>query len=102
MSNDSPADDRNASGQIYHRQIEPTVEDANYRLLCLIGDIENTDVSELPPMWERIDDVVTELFQDPPSDAAQLEVEFSYHGYRVMMDQSGTVSLKKLSDEQTL
>lgn len=100
MSDETSNDGKPAGNRIHTREIEPDPENANYEVLRVIADVEGVDVSELPPMWERINDAVTELFTDPPSPAAQMEMAFSYHGYRVTMDQSGAVSLKRLDDER--
>jgi hypothetical protein len=89
-------DDRDA--RIVHRRIEPEPEDADYRLLQLIADVEGIDVTDLPPIYGRIDHLVSNMYEDPPSAEAQAQLKFSYAGYRISLDQDGNVSLMKIAD----
>jgi hypothetical protein len=93
---DESADDR--GDHIFHRKIEPDPEDANYRLLGIIANLEHTDEIDLPPLYDRIDHLVTQVFEDPPHPEAQVQIEFSYYGYRITLDQSGNVQLMRLAD----
>ncbi|AQL44531.1 hypothetical protein BV210_09785 [Halorientalis sp. IM1011] len=81
-----------------HRRIEPDPADADYRLLQLIAEVEGIDVTELPPIYDRIDHLVTRMYEDPPSAEAQAQLKFSYAGYRITLDQDGNVSLIKIAD----
>lgn len=84
------------SAEIHERQVEPVEDEANYRVLETIADVEGVDVTELPPMYERLDHMLDELFSEPPSPEAQVEITFSYYGYRVTADQEGSITLRKL------
>ncbi|WP_205254576.1 MULTISPECIES: HalOD1 output domain-containing protein [Halorussus] len=90
--------DGNAGTEIYHRKVTPDVEEATRSLLRLVANLENCEVTDLPPLYDCIDHMVEHLFDSPPSPEAQTELEFSYFGYRIRIDQSGNVSLKKLAD----
>lgn len=96
MSNNDAGRDSPES-EIAHRSITTDPDDADYEFLELIAEQESCDVTDLPPMHPRIDDVVSEVFQDPPSKDAQLRIQFSYFGYRVDLDQSGNVSLMRVT-----
>jgi uncharacterized protein YecA (UPF0149 family) len=93
------ADDTDTLQEIYHRQIDTTVENANYGLLSELADIESCDETELPPMYDRIDHLLDELFSTPPAPEAQVELTFSYHGYRITIDQGGSLTLRRLGEE---
>ena len=90
--------DASAGHKIYHRKVTPDVEEANQSLLRLVANLENCEVTDLPPLYDRVDHLVDHLFTSPPPPEAQAELEFSYVGYRIRIDQSGNVSLKKLAD----
>jgi hypothetical protein len=95
---DDRADHDDRADRIVYRRIEPDPADADYRLLRLIADVEGIDVTELPPIYDRIDHLVTKMYEDPPSAEAQAQLEFSYAGYRITLDQDGNVSLIKIAD----
>src|SRR6056297_2561668 len=82
--------------RIRHRKVTPEVEEANRSLLRLIANLENCEVTDLPPLYEQIDHMVEQLFNSQPPPDAQAENRFSYHGYRIELDQDGNVSFMKL------
>jgi hypothetical protein len=98
MRDEEATSHRDGEERIYHRKIEPEPEDADYRLLRLIANVEGVDVTDLPPIYDRIDHLVGHMYQNPPSPDAQAQLEFSYYGYRITLDQDGNVSLMKLAD----
>jgi len=87
--------------QIRHRKVTPDPDEANRSLLRLIANLENCEVTDLPPLYERVDHLVENLFTSPPPAEAQVEIEFSYHGYRVELDQKGNASFMKLGESPT-
>jgi|APHM01.1.fsa_nt_gi hypothetical protein len=102
MSDDQPPDDGrrpDTEGRIYHRQIDPTAENAEYDLLTVLAEVEGTDVTDLPAMYNSIDHFIERLFGTPPSPAAQVVLEFSYYDYRITVDQTGSVTLVKLATD---
>jgi len=73
--------------------IEPDPESAEYDLLTVLAEYEGVAVDELPSLYSVVDQFVGEMFDDPPSESAQLEMAFSYAGYRVTVTQGGHVTL---------
>ena len=96
---DASGTDGEPREQILEYEVEPAEDHANYLVLEAVADAESVDVVDLPPMYERIDHVLDELFGEPPAPEAQVEIAFSYHGYRITIDQSGSVRLKKLDTD---
>ena len=94
---DRPADD--PERRIIERTVDTSGERPNYSVLETIAEVENVDITTLPPMYERIDHMLDELFCDPPAPEAQVEVTFSYHGYRITAKQDGGIILRRLNDE---
>lgn len=91
---DNETDDPNAN--ITERTVDTDDGEPSYHVLESIATVEGVDVTELPPVYERIGHILDGVFDDPPIDEAQVEVTFSYHGYRVTVNQNGTVTLRKL------
>jgi hypothetical protein len=90
--------------QVIKRQVEPVENEANYRILRTIADVEDKDVTELPPMYNYIDSVLDNLFDDPPDEKAEIEITFSFLGYRITVDQEGQITLRNrdaLPDDPT-
>ncbi|ADB63718.1 hypothetical protein Htur_4989 (plasmid) [Haloterrigena turkmenica DSM 5511] len=58
-------------------------------------DFEGVDSAELPPIYDCVDGMLNELFSNPPAPEAQMEVTFSYHQYRVTVEQNGNAKFVK-------
>lgn len=87
--------------EIVERTVETDDADPNYKIPDIIADIEDVDITALPPMYKCLDHMLDKLYSDPPDDEAQVEVTFSYNGYRVTAEQNGTVLLRKLGETTT-
>ncbi|WP_225334601.1 HalOD1 output domain-containing protein [Halomicrobium urmianum] len=96
MSDQSETDPQST---IFHRSVEPRESTENERVLGVIADVEDCDVTDLPPIYSRIDDVLEDLFSDPPVREAQVEISFSYYGYRITVDQEGDMTLRRLGEK---
>ena len=100
MSHGDPSEDGSPDEEderrIHHRTIEPDADRANESLLRIVADLEDRRMADLPPFYDQIDDMVENLFRDPPPADAQVQIEFSYHGYRIYVDDTGQVSVMKL------
>ena len=80
------------SGMV-RRQITPDPESSEYDLLEIIAELEDCEIEALPSLYNEVDHVVETMFKTPPSDRAQIEISFSYAGYRVSIDRKGFVEL---------
>jgi hypothetical protein len=96
-----PETDEANENRIFHRKVTPEAEEANESLLRLIANLERCEVTDLPPLYDQIDHMVEHLFTEPPPTDAQAELEFSYHGYRIELDQTGDVKFMKIREEST-
>jgi hypothetical protein len=85
-----------AEATIFQQDVDPSDGEPNYQVLQAVAEVEGVDVTELPSMYERIDHMLDELFSEPPTAEAQVEITFSYHGYRITADQEGQITLRKL------
>lgn len=92
-SGPTASDDPDADGKIVTTEIEPDPETAEYDLLEIIADLDGVDITDLPSLYDQMDHFVETLFETPPAPEAQLELSFSYAGYRISVDQTGAVTL---------
>jgi len=83
---------QNEAGIVRHR-IDPDPSTAEYDLLEIIAEVEGGEIETLPSLYNEVDHVVETMFKTPPSDRAQIEISFSYAGYRVSIDRKGFVEL---------
>ncbi|WP_415381537.1 HalOD1 output domain-containing protein [Halosimplex sp. TS25] len=97
-----PSDEADETGGdppgIVRAQIEPRSATAENEFLELIARLEGVDPTELPSLYREVDHAVENLFKRPPSSEAQMEIAFSYAGYRVTIDQRGHVRLVRVGD----
>lgn len=91
MTERGPATD-GGSG-IVHDHITPDADTAEYDLLEIIATLEGKDIEELPSLYTQVNHFVESLFEDPPSRESQMEIRFSYAGYRITIMQNGEVKL---------
>lgn len=89
---DAAAEDSNHQAFI-KRRIQPSSETAEYDFLEIIAELEDADIDELPSLYHEVEHLVETLFRTPPSKESQLEVSFSYAGYRATINQRGDVAL---------
>jgi len=80
---------------IHYREIPVDPDDADYNIVSLVAELEGGDFDDLPSFYPEIDHFAEKLLRNPPSARAQMEIEFSYAGYRVRMDSRGQVRLWK-------
>lgn len=86
MSTRTPGD---SSRDAVTRQFDTERADPNVEVVSAIADLEDVPIEELPPLYGCIDHVLEHLYSNPPSDAANAEISFTYCGYRVTTKQDG-------------
>lgn len=82
---------------IHRRSISPNPRTAEIELMEIIADIEGIAEEELPILWRDADHMISNLFESPPGQHAQMELTFTYAGYRISISQSGDVTLAERS-----
>ena len=98
------ADGRDRSGEdrpigtdggtnVVYADISPNSHTAEYDLLEIIAELEGKEIEDLPSLYTQVDHFVETLFKDPPSPESQMEITFSYAGYRITVTQGGSVKL---------
>jgi len=83
--------------EIVHRTLSTDVEEPAVAVAEAIADLEGQEADELPTTYECIDGMLDEMYGDPPSPNAQVEVSFTYAGYRVTVEQNGDATFVAVS-----
>ena len=78
---------------ILRTTIPPNPETAEYAFLEVIADLEGVEIEALPSLYEQLDHFVELLFKQPPARESQVELSFSYCGYRVRLTQDGQLTV---------
>ena len=79
-------------------QIEPNPETAEHDFLEAIAKLEGKEMTELPSLYHELDHLIEVLYNTPPSAQSQVELSFSYAGYRVSMNQTGSLKIVTVKD----
>lgn len=81
--------------EIVHRTLDPDGDNPTVQIVEAIMDLEGADSTELPTIYDCVDGMLNELFSTPPAPEAQMAVEFSYHRYRITVEQNGAAKFVK-------
>lgn len=84
--------------RIYHREIEPDPDEPHLGVLHAIADVEGCEIEDLPPLYDYVDHLVEKLFQTPPPAKAQVQLDFTYYHYRILLDQEGNLTLMRQAE----
>ena len=79
----------NHESDIVHEELDTDVKNPAVEIVRVVADLKNVDTSELSTVWDCIDGMLDHLFSNPPSDEAQIDVTFSYEGFRITVEQNG-------------
>lgn len=78
-----------------HREIDTGAEEPGAQIADAVAAIEGKEPTELATTYECVDGVLDNIFSNPPSPAAQMQVTFSYEGYRITVEQDGDATFVK-------
>jgi hypothetical protein len=81
---------REVEDERVYRELETDRDTPSTQIAEIVADLESTDVTDLTPTYNCIDEVLANVFTHPPSSESQLEVSFSYESYRITVEQDGT------------
>lgn len=65
---------------------------------AIVSELEGEPLESLPPVHDTVDSLLTQLFSDPPPAKAQAMIQFTYHDYRIDVQQSGIATFMKIDD----
>ncbi|AGB31835.1 hypothetical protein Natpe_2001 [Natrinema pellirubrum DSM 15624] len=81
--------------EVINRELDPDDENPSVQVIEAIMNFEGATSTELPTIYDCIDGTLNELFSNPPAPEAQMEVTFSYHRYRITVEQNGNAKFVK-------
>lgn len=83
--------------KVVHREFDTDAESPATQIVETIAEIEATEMTELSAIWCCVDGMLDDLFSDPPVPEAQMEIEFSYEGYRITIEQNGNAAFVEIT-----
>ena len=89
------ADDA-ANGDEYRTTFDTDENQPNVDITETVAEMKDIQSDELSPLYESIDHVVDNIFSEPPDPQADVEVSFTYEGFRVTVCQDGSATFRPL------
>ncbi|ELZ01161.1 hypothetical protein C482_08181 [Natrialba chahannaoensis JCM 10990] len=84
-----------AEREIIRRTLDESRDNPAVQIAEIVAELENTEPTRLPPMYDCVDGMLDNLFSQPPSPEAQMAVDFSYKSYRITIEQDATATFVK-------
>ncbi|SFS10841.1 hypothetical protein SAMN05216559_3818 [Halomicrobium zhouii] len=78
-----------ADGDWYETTFDPGPNQPNVDITETVAELKGVQSDELSPLYDAIDHVVDNIFSEPPDPDANVEVSFSYEGFRITISQDG-------------
>jgi len=75
--------------EIIPRELSTDTETPAVQIAEIVAELEGKDTCDLTTMYDHVDHVLEHIFSDPPVPEAQIEITFTYEGYRVSVEQDG-------------
>lgn len=93
--------DSQIRGAVVNEVINTGIDKPSTEIAECIARLEGCDTRDLPEISESIDGTLRSMFSHPRAADAKMRVEFSYHGYRIIVDQLGIASFVELDGLET-
>lgn len=74
------------------KQIDTNTEDPGLEIAKAVMEIESKDVDEVSPIYDAMDGLLDDIFENPPPPNSSVVISFTYEGYRVTLHQDGTAT----------
>jgi ribosomal protein L6P/L9E len=87
---------KHSAADIAHTRVDPDPDDGKVDVAEAVAQLEGKECTDIETLYDRVDDLLEELFSDPPDRSAQIELAFTYEGYRINVDQTGHVRFMKI------
>jgi len=82
--------------EIVHRELDRTEPETAAQIAEIVAELDGERYDELTTMYEHVDHILDHMFSTPPSPKAQVEITFSYSGYRITVEQNGRARFVRL------
>lgn len=81
---------------IIHRELSPDVDEPTVQVAEIVADIEDEEHTELTTTYDHLDHILSYVFSNPPVPEAQVQITFSYEGYRITVEQDGNAQFVRV------
>jgi hypothetical protein len=79
-----------------HFEFDPDIDDPSYEVVTTVAELEGKEPDDLPSLYDTVDDLLDHIWMDPPTPAAQVQMKFTYAGYRITLNQDGSAEFLKI------
>ncbi|WP_440771316.1 HalOD1 output domain-containing protein [Natronorubrum sp. DTA28] len=76
------------------REFDPETTTPTRAVVEIIADLEGVETLELPPLYSTVNDLLGEFASNPPASGANVEITFTYEGYRITVYQTGLIEVE--------
>lgn len=83
--------------QATHWEFDVNQKDPEVDVVEIVAELEGVDTTQLSTLFRTIDNLIKQLYSQPPSPQAQMTLEFSYEGYRIRLNQDGHATFMKVA-----
>jgi hypothetical protein len=84
--------------EIVHRTLETERDEPLVQVAEIVADFKEVDADTLDSAYRKVDHLLDNVFSDPPSPDAQVQITFSYEGYRITVEQNGEAKFVKATE----
>lgn len=86
-----------SESNIVHRELDSDGPAPSIQIAGIVAELKGTAATEVKSTYDCVDDVLVNLFSDPPAPEAQMEITFSYEGYRITVEEDGTAEFVEVA-----
>ena len=87
--------DDSGDGDVYHATFDTNQRQPNVDVTETVAELKDTDSDQLSPLYDCIDHVIDNIFSEPPDSDANVEVSFTYEGFRITIGQDGNATFRR-------
>lgn len=82
--------------EIVHRTLDTAAAEPVGQVAETVAELEGKRHDELKPTYDHLDHVLDYVFENPPAPEAQVQITFTYEGYRITVEQDGSAQFVKV------
>ncbi len=82
---------------IIRQQFDPAETTPETAIVETVADLKDADPQTLSPLYSTVDDILANVFDNPPAPEAQVQITVTYEGYRITLSQDGAAEFVKVT-----
>lgn len=79
-------------------QLDTSQDEPALQVVEVLADIDGRDPTDFEDMWGCTDDMLANLFSNPPAPEADTRVTFTFEGYRISVHQDGMAEFQAIEE----